>query len=299
MQTIRILQIRHETRYSEQLSTHEETYIAQSANMNEVLLDIGDDLIVDKVSQESSPLSSTSGCTNNSAFTVEDDRVNDDDDDVFNGDNGHAVELDTPRIQPCYDLVESSPSQASLSPQLHPRPLQIVPKSASDSSESLKPSPQAIQPASRTEGDSSDDEGYHYEAVRSSSSQLFLDRNMETRAETGYVNKKTTTAKLYPKFPENLISQAHAVHLGLDVVPHDDEDQVKDINTDGGSRQTTKGTTAFIWSSGISEYDSARGFKVPCYVCDHIPEPLILGRSFLDRKNTYWSSSRTDGVNLR
>ncbi|RDW71699.1 hypothetical protein BP5796_07733 [Coleophoma crateriformis] len=301
MQAIQVLQHRHETQFPEQLLPHEETYVEQSFNMNEILLDIGDDMIEHDISPESSLSDASRDRTHPTGLGEdhardedEDNDDNDDDDDDDDGDgnrlpNGYSSnkEPTMPQPLPDRDSTESLPLQVPSSPQQVPPQPQANPNSPSASSANSNLSLQTVKSISSSTSDPPDDKEAHYEAVRSSSNQLALSRRMEHRAEAGYVNQARTTAKVYPQFPENLISHAHAVHLGLEIAPHDEDDQVRTIQTGRRSRQTTIGTTFLAWSPGIAAPARARGFKVLCLVCDHLPVPLIFGESFLNRQRAY------------
>jgi hypothetical protein len=285
MQTIQILQSLHQTKYPKQLSMHNEVYIEQSMNMDKILLDIGVEIIRDQGSPDLSHRSRTSGSSN-------------DTNNFFEGDNveslENVMEIVTPQTQHGYDSETSSPREENLlTLRVSPAP-PIVSQSPSVSSEAVELSTQPAQTAMLSNDDSSVEEEHHYEVVRESYNLLLLDPNMETRAEAGYVNNKRTNAKVYPELSENLISQARVLQLGLDILPHDEEDHIKQIVTGRGIQEATKGIVVLTWSSVIPVPGQTRGFKVPCYVCNHIPQPLIFGQSFLDRQRDYSPTNRSD-----
>lgn len=316
MRTIRFLRERHENKYYEQFVTHEKTYTEWSDDMDSVLLSIGSEVSLDDQSSKSSRLSSTTGHIHDTDFATEQSSIHIDDDNSMD-DSYVAVEkasdndtIMSPSLSPqprprsqhrahnsadfndnSYftreDMFNDSEIPLPSPLQLRHRPRQRARNSYSVSSQDSKPTPQISPPATPC-----DRESHSNNFIQTSPNLLILNDTMEAHAVAGYINKQTVTAKVFPPFPENIISQQLAVQLGLEILPHADADDIRRIDDGSCSNLLTTGTLTLIWSSGIYVNAQSRGFAVPCYVCDSTPQPLVFGKSFLDRQNVHICSFR-------
>ena len=141
-------------------------------------------------------------------------------------------------------------------------------------------------------------------AVQASESVLHLDPNLNSEILQGYINSKTepTSAILNHGFPLNVISQTHAVQLGLHIEYFQDEGHVQNDNMDrldanegtqidfgNGRLKLVIGRVTFVWKHA-RESTHLKPLKITCLVCEYLPfrNTLVFGKLFLERRNHYW-----------
>ena len=106
----------------------------------------------------------------------------------------------------------------------------------------------------------------------------------------GYINttngRKSATALLDTKLPQNLISLAYAKELGLEIQLPDEAQDGFWIRVDNGQEKKSNGFIAVEWSQGAFLDDKA--FRVPCLVYDHDEiKTIVFGAPFLNKRKHY------------
>jgi hypothetical protein len=116
------------------------------------------------------------------------------------------------------------------------------------------------------------------------------------KASGGVVQIK---ASLDPKLPENIISLALAIKLGLPIDLYDsDYDKARDwkwirIGDAHGHERKSRGTVTLKWSQGASVNHVP--LKVHCWVYEDEEEHvLVFGKPFLNKRRHYWKDNVTE-----
>jgi hypothetical protein len=163
----------------------------------------------------------------------------------------------------------------STTPTSHPMPNIPHVQSNSGSLSSSRSKPRSI---ARNEGD--------FVSVRPINYLLELNPDHTIESVTGFINGVHITAILDRDFDANLISQAQAITIGLEVQPPGEDNVLINLGDHQEQGEPSVGTVIFEWSEGPSS--TRRPFRVPCFVCAHNIRPLILGRPFVERVAHYW-----------
>lgn len=145
-----------------------------------------------------------------------------------------------------------------------------------------------------------------YSAVQPFERIICLDPKLNVEASEGYINSnsKPTSAVLNSEFPQNVISERYAAAFGLAIkysLTHDGDESDSDSldvdieqRVDFGNDKSFSviGKTAFQWKISQHAADSVifRPITVRCFVTRAVPfdSPLVLGRSFIDKRKHYW-----------
>ncbi|CZR68731.1 uncharacterized protein PAC_18630 [Phialocephala subalpina] len=106
---------------------------------------------------------------------------------------------------------------------------------------------------------------------------------------SGYIILKrgeqvSQTALLDPTLPQNLISLAHAIHLGCTIEPHDETESIS-IDFGNGKTKRNSGHVILRWSQG----GHRKPLRVRCLVYEHDIRNLFFGKPFVEKRNHYWS----------
>jgi hypothetical protein len=294
MKSIRVLKDRHENFNHREYHGEEESQDLTFHNIEKTILDLGKSMVTDKLSPLSSLLSATTGSSSS------------------NGGRTHDAWRD-----------HNSVSLAGRADLASHQSLQRSP--SSESSESIKGREVALQagagrrdrsqtrtPESLSTRSTQEDPGPDgtpdwadgdYTGVQGSDSLLHLDPDLNSEMLQGYINSKAepTSAILNHEFPENVISQTHAVQLGLHIEYFLNEDHVQNGNMDrlnanegteidfgDGRSELVIGRVTFVWKHS-RESTRLRPLTINCLVCEYVPfrSRLIFGKSFLEKESHY------------
>lgn len=188
---------------------------------------------------------------------------------------------------------------------MHPRDVPrhenspLTPKSSFSSLESY-----SVQSLDHPQSDGAEnlDEG-DYIGVQASDSFLHFDPDLNYQVASGYINSnvKPTNASLNSEFPQNVISELHAVELGLEIEYHDQDGENR-MDTDAGAKdiemtidfgngevQPVIGSTTFLWKNSV-QLSHLRPLRVTCLVSKSMPFqiPLVFGQLYINRQTHYW-----------
>jgi hypothetical protein len=278
-------------------------------NVEEVLLDLGDDVVseLSSAKSKSSVFSAATAATSHSS-SIE----------VYGGvHEKHQLHNTLPsRDSPMRQVLQPGTQPVSHTPRI--ATCAVVPSSPTASHPDDAPKPQSSSSSPRgsiipevceqsvsqlpikllptkqwSEGD--------YINVQSSLKKLKFEEGANPEIHDGYMNanRERTSALVVESFSENVISELRAKMLGLNIQWfHLDEDGPADgdhaldkledmsIEFENGDLQTVIGRVAFEWRT--TEW---RPLKVFCLVCEYVPVPtsLIFGQPYVKKKKHYAS----------
>ncbi|KAF8846624.1 hypothetical protein BDZ45DRAFT_812186 [Acephala macrosclerotiorum] len=105
---------------------------------------------------------------------------------------------------------------------------------------------------------------------------------------SGYIipergERVSQTALLDPTFPQNLISLAHAIHIGCTIEPHDEKESTP-IDFGDGKTKRSSGQVILSWSQG----GHRKPLRVRCLVYEHDIRKPLFGKPFVEKRNRCW-----------
>ena len=248
MKAMHVFRIRQESLNYYDSERYYEGHDATIDDIENVLLDMGDDIVTGKESRRTSRKMSIESTTIGSRSS----------------DRGvYPTTHQPPLRESSHESLRVMTNQPIA---IHPRDVPRYghsPPTSKSSSSTLRSLSVRIQDDLRLDEASHLDEG-DYIAVQASGRLLYLDPGLNSQVVEGYINSniKPTNASLNSEFPHNVISELYAAELGLviEYSRRDDEDHTdneagdKDIETGidfgNGDVYSVIGRTRFWWKNG-------------------------------------------------